>query len=341
MDLALWQWIVLFALSAAALVRAGVTLAGAADEIATRTGMGGLLVGLLLAAAATSLPELVTVISAGAADAPDIAVGNVFGACLANMAILAIVDLLHRRRVLLASVELGHARLAAVAIALLAVAVVGISTPEGITLGWVGFDTVIILAGYLGATAWFRRSPYSARLVTPGPLPQPSRGREQVGIGSREVRPAVVRFGLATGAILVSGPLVALSGEGIADQAGISQALVGVILVALATTMPEFVVVLGAMRLGAHDLAVGSLLGSCAFNTVLLFCGDVAYTQGPLLSSVDPAQAVAGAGAIGLIAVAMMILIQGEETRIRRLEPDALFLLGAYVAALAAVAAAV
>lgn len=340
MDLALWQWLALFALSGAALARAGVTLAGAADEIATRTGMGGLLVGLLLAAAATSLPELVTVISAGVADAPDIAVGNAFGACLANMAILAIVDLIHRRRVLLASVELGHARLAAVAIALIAVAVIGISTPEGLTFGWIGFDTVIILLGYLGATAWFHRSPYSARLAGTAPLPQPRRRRRLVGIGSEELRPALIRFGLAAGAILVAGPLVAVSGEGIADQAGISQTVIGVVLVALATTMPELVVVLGAMRLGAHDLAVGSLLGSCAFNMVLLFFGDLAYTEGPLLSSVEPAQAVAGTGAVGLIAIAVMILIQGEETRIRRLEPDALFLLAAYAAALVAVAAA-
>lgn len=73
-------WIAILLIAAAALVWAGITLARAGDEIATRTGLGGLLVGMLLVAAATSLPEIVTDVSAATAGAPDLAVGGSSGA---------------------------------------------------------------------------------------------------------------------------------------------------------------------------------------------------------------------------------------------------------------------
>jgi cation:H+ antiporter len=198
---------------------------------------------------------------------------------------------------------------------------------------------VIILLGYVGATLWLRRSPRSARLQAPAPLPQPETIEERRP-EAPDIGRARLRLGLAAAGILVAGPFVALAGQGIADTAGIGETLVGTVLVALATTLPELIVVLGAMRLGAHDLAVGALFGSCAFNSVLLFVGDLSYTEGPILSGASPAQAVAGASAVGLIAIALAVLIQGEETRIHRLEPDAVFLLAAYVAALVAVGAA-
>jgi cation:H+ antiporter len=99
-SLALWQWAGFFLLAAVVLVRAGIVLAGAADEIATRTGLGGLFVGTVFTAVATSLPEIVTVVSAVIAGAPELAVGAVFGSSMANMAVLGIIDLARRQRLL-------------------------------------------------------------------------------------------------------------------------------------------------------------------------------------------------------------------------------------------------
>lgn len=63
---------------------------------------------MVLVAGATSLPEVVTDVSASLADAPDLAVGDLFGSSMANMAILAVLDLHERRRVW-PQVEVGHA----------------------------------------------------------------------------------------------------------------------------------------------------------------------------------------------------------------------------------------
>jgi cation:H+ antiporter len=163
--LASWQLVAVFTVGAAVLVRAAVGLARAGDQLVLRTGLNGLFVGTLFLALAPSLPEIVTDVSAALADAPDLAVGDLFGSSMANMAILAVIDLRSRGKVWPA-VELGHARVAAVAIVLTAVAGLGVLTPRGWSLGWVGLDTLAIALMYIAAVAWFRREPVALR---PGP----------------------------------------------------------------------------------------------------------------------------------------------------------------------------
>lgn len=325
-------WAAVFLVTAAVVTGAGVRLARAGDEIAERAHLSRLLVGMLLMAAATSLPEIVTDMAAALADAPDLALGDLFGSSMANMAILAVVDLLHRHRVWPA-VEVGHARVASVAIALTALAVLGILTPTGLAVGWVGLDTLGVAAAYVAALAWMRRSPHGRfgrdeLLPVPTGWTRPARG---------ELRPAVVRFAVAAGAIVVAAPVLALSGQRIAGFTGLGQTFVGAALLAVTTSLPELVASVAAARIGSHDLAVGNLFGSNAFNMLALVLVDAAYLEGPVLAAADPSQAVAGTGAVLLMALALAAIVHGVETRVRRLEPDAVLLLLGYVGALFAV----
>jgi len=323
------QAVPLFVLAAAVLVVGGALLARAGDDLAERTGWGRLFVGMLFLALATSLPELVTDISAVIADAPDLAVADLFGSSMANMAILAIVDLARRGRVW-PSVELGQARLASIAIALTALAALALLTPDGPTFGWIGLDTVVIAGAYVAAVAWMRRAPtVGSRPVTPIPRPTEPVVQSVVRVWTR--------FGIATAFIFASAPVVAYSARDIADESGLSQTFVGTALLAISTSLPELIASIAAIRIGAHDLAVGNLFGSNAANMALLLPIDLAYTPGPLLAAIDPTQLVAAVGAILLMALALAAIVHGEETRIGRLEPDAVLLLLVYAGALVAV----
>lgn len=328
--MALWAVVLVFVAGAVVLATAGVVLARAGDEIAARTSLTGLLVGMFLVSLATSLPEVVTDVSAAAARVPNIAVGDLFGSSMTNMAILAVLDLLRRRRVW-PQVRLGQARIAAIAILLTSFAVIAIVSARDLAVGWVGVNTILIALAYLGALRWIRRSPVGGR-ETPaevlGPMPPTPEERRE------PLRRPVLRFLAATAVIGVAAPVVALSAKQIAADTGLGQTFVGVALVAITTSMPELVVSLAALRLGALDLAVGNLFGSNAFNMVVLVIADVAYRPGPILQAVDPTQALAGMAAIGLMAIALAAIVHGEETRIGRLEPDALLLLIAYVLSL-------
>ncbi len=317
--------LLVFLVSGGILVRAGVVLAAAGDELAERTGLGRLLVGMLIVAVATSLPELVTDVVAVRADAPDIAVGDLFGSSMANMAILAVIDLRHRGRVW-AGVELGQARVASVAIGLTAFATIAILTPTGVSIGWVGIDTIAIGVGYLAAVAWIHRSPIG-RQTGVSVLPRP------LGIAEADaplLRSTVTRVVAAIVVVFASAPAVAFAAREIAAAGGVSETFVGTGLVAISTSLPELVTALAAVRIHAYDLAVGNLLGSNAVNMALLVVVDLAYEPGPLLASVSPTQAVAGVGAILLMSLALTVIIHGAETRLAALEPDALLLLAAY-----------
>lgn len=89
---------VIFILAAALTVFASIKLSQYADVISSKTAMGGMMVGTLLLAGATSLPEVSTSFSAAAIGNADIAVGNMIGSNLFNLFILAGFDFLLRRR---------------------------------------------------------------------------------------------------------------------------------------------------------------------------------------------------------------------------------------------------
>lgn len=325
-------WVLVFVAAAVLVAVAGVRLARAGDEIAGQTQLSRLLVGVLLVGGATSLPEIVTDVSASLEGSPDLAVGDLFGSSMANMAILAVIDLTHRHRVW-QSVEIGHARVASAAIGLTALATLGILTPTGVAVGWVGLDTLAIAGAYVAMVAWMRRSP-TGRFGGSALLPTPT---GWAGRKPSALRPTVVHFALAAFVILLAAPLLARSGQEIAAVTGMGETFVGTALLALATSLPELVASIAAARIGAYDLAVGNLFGSNAFNMLALVFADIAYLGGPLLSAVDPGQVVAGVAAILLMALALAALVHGTETRVLRLEPDAVLLLLAYAGGLAAV----
>lgn len=325
-----------FAIAACLMAGAGVVLAREGDTIAERSGLGGLVVGMLLLAGATSLPEIATDVSAALAGAPDLAIGDLFGSSMANMAILAVVDLMYRGRVW-TSVGLGQAQVASIAIALTSVAVLAILVPPGIAIGWVGIESIAIVAAYVAALSWIRRSRRSGRRERDGigEIIAPTGWGE--GIAGQPYRGVVARFAAAAAVVLITAPFLALAAKGIASETGIGETFAGTLLLAATTSLPELVASVTAVRIGAHDLAVGNLFGSNAFNMVAVFAADAAYVSGPILAAVAPAQVVAGVGAILLMTMATAAVIHGTETRIARLEPDALALLVVYLALLVAV----
>jgi len=323
--LEVWQLGAIFAISAAVVVGAGVVLARNGDVIATRTGLGGLFVGMLLLAAATSLPEIVTDVSAAAAGAPDLAVGDLFGSSMANMAILALIDLLHRGRVWPAT-GLGHARLASVAIVLTTVVLLGIASPTGLRIGWIGVESIVVLAAYVLAAAWIHRSRDRA---ADGDVLAPIGLEEEMTRHS--LRRALLLFGGAAVLILLAAPVMAGSAQGIAATTGVAETFVGVTLLAAATSLPELVVSIAAVRIGAYALAVGNLFGSNALNATIIFFADAAYLDGPVLAAVSAQQVVAGLGAIVLMAIATGGIVHGARLRFERGEPDAILLLLAYL----------
>ena len=325
-------YLVVFTAMSAVIIGAGVLLAKSGDRIADVTGLGGLLIGMVLVAAATSLPEIAVAISAVVVeDSPDLAIGNLFGSNMANMALLAMVDIAWRGKVW-QHVGTGHARTAAVGIALTSIAVLAVLQPFDIVIGWVGLESLVIFVGFISLIAWTHRS------ATPA-VPTGEVSHQQVtaddaqhqhlsgtDVSSRKsilytIRWDLAKFGIAALVILVSAPILVNAADGIGREAELSDSFVGASFLAFSTSLPELATAVAAARIGAFDLAVGSLLGSNAFNMAIIFFTDLAYTEGPILAGVNAAQAFVGVSAILLMSIVLAGIVHGARTRAWKLEP--------------------
>lgn len=282
----------LFLVSALIVIRSGITLSRTGDVIAEKTGLGRLWVGTVFLAIATSLPELVTNISAVRLGAPKLAAGNVLGANMLNIVVFAVLSLLFPRAAM-QFIDRGQRVLGGAALLLTAAAGLFVLFPLGI--GPLSGGSLIILTGYALAMVWV----YRARELCSAQAGETSH--------SLPLRRAWALFGLATLGILVGAPLLSYSADNLSELLGVSGTFIGVLAVALVTTMPETSVTYGSLRLGAQEMAMGNVYGSCAFNVAILGIADLFYGN-PIFASLDRSHLIASGGAVALMALGLVFL---------------------------------
>jgi len=323
----------LFVVSAGAIVFAGTKLSRHGDQIAELTGLGRLWIGVVLMAAATSLPEVFTTMSAGWIDAPDLAAGNLFGAGLSNMLTLGLIDLLHRRKRVWQQAALGHTLTATLAMVLTALAAFSVLLRIEIVHLGVGLESLVLLILYiLGMRVVFRQEDMARRQLEQKAVVEGIAQEQRTDLNRHgELRRAVIGFSIGALVLLVAAPVLAWSAQRIAEETGITATFIGISMLAITTSLPELVVSISAVRLGAFDLAVGNLFGSNAFNMAAFFFADLAYRGGGLLSTVSSTHALTALWAIVMMNIGLMGIIYRAERRFMRIEPDSLLMIIVYV----------
>lgn len=224
-----------------------------AVAIARRTGLSSLIIGLTVVAIGTSAPELVTSMAAALDDAPDIAVGNIVGSNLANM--LLILGVAAAIRAVRCETRVVLRDGSAVMIA--TVAFVGFALTG--RFDWI--SGVVLLAGL---SAYLIYS-YRAEKHGEGATLLAHEAEDVADVPESAWKAAA--FLLAGLAGTIGGAKLLVSGAvGIATAMGVSQAVIGLTLVALGTSLPELAIVIVASLRGHGDVALGNVLGSNIFN---------------------------------------------------------------------------
>lgn len=304
--LAIWAAL---AVSLAVTAVAGTMLSRYGDVIASKTGLSGSWIGLVLMATITSLPELSTGLSAVTfGQAPNIAAGDVLGSCVFNLALLALLDAMYRDRPFYAEVSDTHTLGATFGIMLIGVVGLGILTAPLLApfaLGHVGVATPVLAAGYVYVMwALFLReraaNSEAGELIDRYP--------------AISLRMAVARYTVAALFVIGAGVALPFIGKELAGAMGWSTSFVGTLLIAAVTSAPELVVTIAAMRIGAIDMAVGNLLGSNLFNMLVLAIDDLAFLDGPLLAHIRPIHASSAFSA----AIMSAVVIAALQSRARR-----------------------
>ncbi len=234
-----------------ALVRGGVAAAA-------RLGVSPLLIGLTLVGFGTSTPELVASLQAALIGAPGIAVGNVVGSNIANiLLILGLAAVIFPIATTRGAFRRDGTMLLASAAALIVAAMTGVVGPPA------GIVFLLLLAAYVVFTyrTERRRPDAGARMHAAeaeefaGPAPMPL--ALGLALAAAGIAGVVLGAGLLVGAALT-----------VAREAGLSEAVIGLTLVAVGTSLPELATsVMAALRRHA-DVAFGNIVGSNIFNAL-------------------------------------------------------------------------
>lgn len=292
----------------------GSKLSRYGDIIAEKTGLGGLWVGLLLLGAVTSLPEIITGVSAVAVvKVPDLALGTIFGSNALNLFIIAILDVMPRSGPVLSMAGQGHRLSAGLSILLIAFAGGSILLSTGVwggAIGWVGIYSVVLVLLYLwGSRRIFRRE----------------RQRPKVGalryenVSSRRV---YIYFAIAALAVIGAGTWLAFIGDEIAAGTGWGATFVGTLFLAITTSLPEVAVCIAALRIGATDMAIANVLGSNMFNMGIgILCYDLFFRLFCRGGSIFSAASHDHVFTVGIVVLMTLIVIAGLILRPRRKMP--------------------
>ncbi|MBD3612795.1 MAG: sodium:calcium antiporter [Hydrogenovibrio crunogenus] len=327
--------IITFTIAALVIIIAGTRLARFADELADRTGMGEALFGVLLLAGVTSLPDFAATLSAAIDARPDLAMSNIMGSMAINLAFLGIADIVYRKANLEhAAASSVNLMLAGLLIVFLTLPLLAIITPT-IPQWTVHPITPVIVVAYLFGLHLVMRTqekpmwfPRLTRQTVPDKPSQKQHGRL-----------STAWFGFIILAVVtgIAGWVLMEAAKVISDQTGLSDTLVGGLLTALATSTPELVTTIAAIRYGALTLAVSNIFGTNCFNMLVVAAADIGYPHGSIYHDMEPIQMTWGLVSILMTAILLLGLVRRETYGIGRIGFESTLLLTVYAAAISIV----
>jgi len=292
----------LFLLCSLIIIFVGTKLTKYGDIIAEKTGLGRLWIGAALIPLATSLPEISSSSSAAWINAPNLAIGNVFGSIMFNLLIIAIADLAHGPGPLLKEVHSGQILTAILGILLCAIAALSMLIKPSIIIFGVGIDSLtLIILYFLGIILIFRYSKKNR--------PDKALGISEENYSTYSLPLTNIKFLIASIIIIFTAIELAKVANNLAELTGWGTTFMGTIMLAIVTSLPELVTSVTAIRIKAYDLALGIVLGANILNMTIPFFSDIFYAGPPILSVVSPQHIITALIAIILTSIAITSVV--------------------------------
>ncbi len=226
-----------------ALLFGGEYLVRGAVSIAQRWGVSPMVIGLTLVGFGTSMPELLTSLQAAFAGSPGIAVGNVIGSNIANiLLILGAAAIIAPITVSRNTFARDGTILVAATVLCIALALTGSFSRTNGVIFLLGLGAFLFVALRNGASD------------------------EDLPVATANITVAVAMFAGGLLVTLFGAKLLVVGAIGMARDFGVSEAVIGLTVVAIGTSLPELVTSVIAARKGQSDMALGNIFGSNIFN---------------------------------------------------------------------------
>jgi len=312
----------------------GVRLTRVADQLADKTGLGEAMTGALFLGGITSLPGIVTSVTAAATDHPELAISNALGGITAQTAFLALADIVYTKANLEhAAASVANLSQGTLLVSLLALPLLAASSPP-LSIGGVHPVSVVLPIAYLlglRLISQARKTPMWAPTRTPEtrmdePVPSPA-----IRVSFRELWLRLAIFALMIG---TAGYVVAQAGVAIAQQTGLSETAVGGLFTAVSTSLPELVTSVAAVRQGALTLAVSDIVGGNSFDVLFMAFADIAYRSGSIYHALTLSQTFVIALTILMTGVLLLGLLRREKHGIGNIGFESVLILMLYLGGL-------
>jgi len=261
---------VIFVVSLIALVKGADWLLDSAEKIGVHFGLPPFIVGVLITGIGTSLPEFASSIAAIADGAKDIVIANVVGSNIANILLVIGISAVAGRRLII-SKNLIDLELPLLAIS--TVLFLGVASDQFVSHGE-GLLLVVAYIIYLTYTL-LSRGPTESFIINKGKEIEAKLEKYQRRMLYIFIKPFFVfkdYIFLILGVILLTtgAEYMVKSVIGFSEYFHIAVGVVSITAIAIGTSLPELLVSLRAVRKKKYDVSVGNILGSNAFNTLMI-----------------------------------------------------------------------
>ena len=332
LGLNLWASVALFFLSACVIGFFGIRMTYLARELAAATGLGEAFMGAVFIGATTSLSGIIASASAAWQGEASLAISNSLGGIAAQTLFLVLADMLYRKANLeFAAASVENMMMSVQLMILLCILLIAFILPDS-SLFTVHPASIALVLAYL----------FTLKLLIDTPekpmwLPRMSHGtvreaRRQTSTGrGRSKKHLVAGFAVCAALVGLSGWIIASAGIVIVEQTGLSAGIMGGIFIAVTTSLPELVVAVTAIRLGALTLAVGDIVGGNAFDTLFVAVSDFFYREGPIYADIDVTETVWLGTAMLMNAVLLMGLMYRQRRGIANIGMESALILLIYI----------
>lgn len=285
-SLPLWGDVAVLVGAALTIGAAGVKSAGYADRVADRTGLGEAVTGTVFLGLLTALPGLAASVTAAMKGDAALAIANAMGGIAVQTVALAIADVTYRRA------NLEHAAASAanmmqcvILVMLLTLPLFGLAGPE-VTIGHVHPVSILLFVA-AGFGFWLVLRTRAEPMWRPRETDETVIDEPAEGSGQESMVKLVLALLASAGLTALAGAAVAEATENVVEATGMGVAVAGGLLMAGATSLPELVTSIAAVRRGALTLAVSDIVGGNFFDVLFVAAADLVYLQGSIYHGDD------------------------------------------------------
>ena len=329
-DMSLWANAAIFLAAAIAVWLAGTKLARYADEIASRTGMGREVLGILLLGGVTSLPELAVSTTATLQGAAQLGLNDVLGSAAINLVVLAVADAISGRRALTAVQGSPLLMLQGVIGMLLLALVIAPYIAGDMLVFGMGVWSWIMLVTYVVGVRVISSS-HAGRAWHASSQSKPKRTESSDSAGDGDSFRALLTKTVGVAAvILFAGFLLAQTGNALAEQTGLGTSFFGAVFLALATSLPEWSTVIAATRIGRYEMAISDIFGTNLFNVTIVVLVDALADGEPVLTQGGAFPAFGAVLALALTSFLVIGMLERRDRTFLRMGWDSVAVLIGY-----------